>query len=60
VRRNTTVKTEATINVVIQGVECFGFVEDEQASHIDKVDVTFHMTTVESELQPVFTNNDTR
>lgn len=48
VRRNTVVRTEEGVNVVVQAVECFGFIGEEQRSRINSAEVTFCMTTAES------------
>ncbi|GAB1317040.1 Fungal N-terminal domain-containing protein [Madurella fahalii] len=47
-RRNSTIKTMAGIDVVVQAVESLGFVDDEETSRIEKTDVTSQMTTPES------------
>ncbi|KAK1760373.1 hypothetical protein QBC47DRAFT_366974 [Echria macrotheca] len=47
-RRNSSVKMTQGTNVVVQAVECLGFIDDEETSRIEKTDVTFQMTTPES------------
>lgn len=53
VKRNSTVKTTDGTNVVIQGVECLGFIEDEEINRIEKTDVVFQMATPESKISPI-------
>ncbi|KAK5654914.1 hypothetical protein OQA88_6670 [Cercophora sp. LCS_1] len=47
-KRNTTLKVADKMNVVIQGVECFGFGGDVLLHQIETTDVAFHMTSPES------------
>ena len=59
VKRNTTVRTENEVNVVLKGVKCLEYKMDGTGKGevlvgaIEQTEVTFHMMTTESKLVPL-------
>ena len=40
---------ESTARVVLKGVECLGFLRDQQKHRLEKADVVFHTTSPEGQ-----------
>lgn len=59
VKRNTTVRMENEVNVVLKGVKCLEYRPDRTGKGevlvgaIEQAEVTFHMMTTESKLIPL-------